>query len=404
MRTSTIPIAFLCFAFAACAPEEGPDLSQLDEAVASLGQPIQGGYKDDTDTAVVGLVRLNNFGISGCTGSLIAPNVVLTAQHCVAPTTGNGGVLCGTTKFGVPYKASSLYVTTKSQFTQNPNDYHRTREIIIPPGTSDFCGRDIAIIVLEKPIDPSEAVPYVPRVDSSLETGDEYYAIGNGQIYDGGPSGRRYRRDGLFTQCVGAACPQVIIKETEWRGDTGICQGDSGGPALDLQNRVTGIASRGAAGCESPTYGHVFGWGDWIKDVTLYATSSASIEAPPWAQGWPTDPAFNHPVGEACGGPEQCPSNACIDGHCTRLCNEQAPCPQGYECSPDENVCRKIPEPVVNDDDDDDDTVVEASCSIASRTIGASRSSGAPMDPTKPIPWPIVGMALAVALRRKRAR
>jgi hypothetical protein len=380
---------------AACNGDSETSLEDaLAEGVEHVQQPIQGGYKDDVDTAVVGLVRLAGGGISGCSGTLIAPNVVLTAQHCVAPTSGNGSVICGKTYFGPTYEANSMYVTTRPQFSQNPSDYHRSKEIIVPPGGSDFCGRDIAIIVLDAPVPGTEAVPYVPRVDSSLERDDEYYAVGYGQIYDGGPSGRRYRRDGLFTKCVGGECPAFISTDTEWQGDTGICQGDSGGPAFDMQNRVVGVASRGAPGCESPTYGHVLGWGTWIKEVTLYATSSAGLEAPDWATGWPTDPAYGEPVGSPCSMPSDCPSNACLDGYCTRLCIESAPCPEGFSCR-DDGVCGKNPEVPTETPEtkkpSSGDSTTEGSCSLQQ-----------PPDPTKPIPWPVFALLGLAGLRKRR--
>ena len=66
-----------------------------DSGTASKG--IKGGYADYTDTAVLGLVSFSNQGMGACTGTLISPNVVLTAQHCIAPTLGTpgGGVACG---------------------------------------------------------------------------------------------------------------------------------------------------------------------------------------------------------------------------------------------------------------------------------------------------------------------
>lgn len=379
-----------CVPFVACALP-ATESEPADGPTAALGLAIEGGYLDATDTAVVGIVHLAGGGVGACSGSLIAPNVVLTAQHCVAPISGDGSVLCGVTKFGAVYGATSLYVTTKTSFTQSPADYHPSKEILVPPGDGGVCGQDLAVVVLKDPIDPSEALPVTPRVDSSLLKGEEYYAVGYGQQYDsdGAPSGTRYRRDELFTQCVGDACVFDSIEATEFLGDTGVCSGDSGGPAFDLQNRVAGVASRGAAGCEYPTYGHVYGWGEWLKGVTAYATSSSGIEIPAWANGYPTDPAYSHPVGDACDAPEDCASNACLNGYCTRLCIDAAPCPATYACN-EAGLCERVPEP--KGEQGGGEEIVTASCAISART----------KDPTKPIPWMVFPVVVALAGWRRR--
>jgi hypothetical protein len=262
--------------------------------------------------------------------------MVLTARHCVAPTWNqvNGGVDCRQTSFGNSYNPSDLYVTNQVQLTRNPGHYKAVQEVLVPPD-STFCGNDVALMVLAEPVDPSEAKPMIPRVDTQIENGEEYYAVGYGATNEAGSgSGLRRRRDDLFIECVADGCPSYYSRETEWIGDTGVCQGDSGGPAFDQNNRVIGIASRGSYGCDSPVYGYVFGWGEWIKTEAKFAARNAGLPAPSWSIGWPTDPAFSHPIGGICKENSDCPSGICTEnGYCTRLCNESAPCPGGYSCN-----------------------------------------------------------------------
>jgi MYXO-CTERM domain-containing protein len=360
---------------------------------------IEGGYLDDQDRAVVGVVHMSQGNFGSCTGTLIAPNVVLTAQHCVAPTSTGGGVNCSQTTFGQVYPASSMFVTTKTEFTYNINAYYAAQEIVLPPGEAGFCGRDQALIILSKPIPASEAEPMVPRVDEPIYEGEEYYAIGYGATFDGqgAESGTRQRRDDLFIKCVAGDCPQFAIKETEWRGDTGVCSGDSGGPALDLLDRVIGVASRGAKGCEMPIYGYVYGWGQWIMDVTVYAASLSGTEPPPWATGWPTDPHYSQPVGAECSDSSQCPSSACLNGYCTRLC-DRAPCPEGFLCG-DGGFCEKEPEPEPAAIPKDDAGIQEVSSCSLSRP---PQSRGA--DPAQPPPWIFSAACLGLALLTRRRR
>ncbi|MBW2526701.1 MAG: trypsin-like serine protease [Deltaproteobacteria bacterium] len=333
-------------------------------------------------------------GIGGCTGSLIAPNLVLTAQHCVAPTSDGGAVICGQTSFFDPYPANQIMATTATTMPFDPLGYKQGAELVLPPSDSAFCGNDMALVILAEPIDGAVAVPLVPRVDVALESSEIYSAVGYGQTYDSpsAPSGTRYRRDGLSVYCVGEACGHFSVDAKEWAGETGICQGDSGGPALDAYGRVVGVASRGGPNCSTPIYGHVPSWGQWIMETAVYAAGLMGAQPPAWATGWPTDPAYSQPVGAACGAPEQCPSQICHEGVCSRLCNDAAPCPAGFGCSVELGICERR---LLLAPDDSIDNGEPTGCTVA--------PAGGADDPTQPIPWAIVaGLAALARLRRRR--
>lgn len=378
-----------------------------DDPIGIYGAPIKGGYKDTADTGVVGIYDYSVGAI--CSGSLLAPNVVLTARHCVSDTAEQ--VQCGSAKPGSAHNAKYFFVTTKPDLnSQNPADYHKVVEVHTVPldpasadpllNKEDLCGRDQAILILADNVQPAEATPYIPRVDAELIPGEQYFAIGFGATDDAGSgAGIRRRRDTLFIDCVADGCPAWQAKRTEFIGDTGICQGDSGGPAVDMQNRVVGVTSRGNLGCDSPVYGDVFGWAQWLKDTTIHAAQLGGYPAPGWANGLSTDPAFNGPVGGTCDQPV-CSSGICVNGsYCTHKCDVINVCPDGYECSAKYSVCVEKPKPVTKPKpsatDSGSDTESEGSCSIAD-------------DPTKPIPWKggalVFGAALALSVRRRSRR
>lgn len=366
---------------------------------------IKGGYPDPDDHAVVGIAMQAGGGFGTCTGSLIAPNLVLTAQHCVAEIlNGSQGVDCDISKFAKPYSASAFFVTTKQQMGFNASDYHMVSEVLVP-GPLGVCGADVALLVLNTNVSAEEAVPLVPRVDSKSHKGDVYSAIGYGATVDDGNgtgAGQRRRLDNLIIDCVGIQCPSYYVdQQTEWVGDKGICQGDSGGPAIDQQGRVIGVTSRGASGCTSPVYGYVYGWADWIKAQGVHAAQVGGYPTPAWATGFPTDPQFNFPVGDACGDPPACASGLCLGdaagSYCTRVCSDIAPCPEGYNCTDvgGQLVCQRPPPAPP--------TTTSSSGGTVSQKSGCS-AQGA--DPTKPVPWSTgVGIAAAgLALLRRRRR
>lgn len=255
--------------------------------------PIRDGTADTTDVAVVGIV--DDMTGATCTGALIAPDLVLTAQHCVAPIMNLGE--CTQGSFGPPGAPTRFYVTTRPTMTFNPADYHATAEVVLPPGTG-FCGRDIALLRLGAVVPANEAAPIAPRLEPAPAPAELYAAVGYGATDDMGTgSGERRRRDGLAVDCVGAGCSSTFLSVEEWRGEAGVCQGDSGGPALDGSGAVIGVASRGAVGCIAPTYTQVAAHDAWLIDEAVRAANLGGYPPPPWTGvAPPVDAGVDAPI------------------------------------------------------------------------------------------------------------
>lgn len=305
---------------------------QKGERTASTTLPIAGGQLDRSHSNVFLLASHWQGTGALCTSTLIAPNLLLTARHCVSANTGDERVLCGASDLGEPYPARAFAATNDPQPSDKSPIFHAD-DVRVPDSGSDTCGYDIALIILGENVPASLAVPAIPRIDREVQPGEVYTAVGYGENDAGLPTATRLEREGLKIECQPGTCGEGV-ESTEFLGETGICSGDSGGPALDADGKVVGVVSRGAQSCGSPVYGSVSSWYDLIIATAKDAAAQGGYEPPFWVTTGVSDPA---PVeGEGAGGADGAAgSPAVAPGSEGASCRETTDCESGLICSDD---------------------------------------------------------------------
>ncbi len=299
------------------------------------------------DAVVLLVITDGSFG--ACSGTLVAPNLVLTALHCVSRTAdkafgcdADGNLFGGGTQVGADHDPSTIgvYVGNKRPpFGIEPVTPAAKGAKIFHPTTKTLCNSDIALIMLDTAID----APIAPmRLDAPPVVNESFTAVGWGvTVTDPFPDTRqqranvRIKRVGRYESAIEA------VPVNEFLIGEAICSGDSGGPAMASQTgAILGVVSRGgngtsdpndpAAGCMGGTnfYTRV----DGFRDLILGAFEEAGAE--PWLEGGP-DPRLAK-MGATCSGDGDCRSNICLSskGICSQDCSTDA-CPAGYQCGTD---------------------------------------------------------------------
>jgi hypothetical protein len=207
-----------------------------DEPAARREQPIVGGRHEASFASAGYLVR---DGIASCSASLIEPDVVITAGHCVEKTIkeisfGWGEVSANTTARATLRAVHPRY--------------------IVPPSNAGtlFQGFDIALLRLEHPLDIEPvAVEHKPWT----HVWSRALGVGYGATSYVLHAGKKLEPTGVGTDRKSAEGYVITHNPTElfvrFESGSSPCYGDSGSPLLTDEGKMVGVLSRftGATRC-----------------------------------------------------------------------------------------------------------------------------------------------------------
>lgn len=284
LRTSAVGVALFAALLCQCAVFEGDGSEDAEDTIV-------GGSPDTEGGAVVALRIGSGSRAELCSATLIAPNVLLTARHCVSKTV-QKTVICNSKgdsengpHFGDDHPIEDIHVYTGAKPNFDGPVAAGVREIVRPNG-SVVCDSDIALLVLDKEIE--DITPLPVRLTRTASVKETIRSVGYGKT-DSGSTGQRLRKTGVTVRAIGPGLSpsETALGKNEFEVGISICHGDSGGPAISQSTgAIIGVVSRG--GDCNEDFGHVYTQTSGFTDLIDRAIKIAG--APP-AQLEPDGPA-----------------------------------------------------------------------------------------------------------------
>jgi MYXO-CTERM domain-containing protein len=397
-RTSLLALAafsLLALPLTACSASvgDGEHTARARQAV------IKGTTSDASQDAVILLVHYDKatFEFGECTGTLLTPNLVLTARHCVANT--DETAACDET--GKPLASGSIYKDHKAEtmyvFTGNRRPDFQSGSVkpqgqgakIVHDGSRNLCNHDFALIILKEPIANAPIAPI--RLEGDPARGESLTSVGWGVSEKSMQPTVRQQRSNVKILAVGPS-KEDNVPPNEFEVGESICSGDSGGPALAASsNAVIGVVSRGGNGSQNhrdPASQCIDGRNLYtkvvpFKDLIQSAADEAGSEL--WVEGQP-DPRLGK-LGVDCGEGTECRSGVCGAGKCATGCGGNDACQSGEVCQ--DGFCQAAPPGA---------SAPPPQATTTTTGCSASAGNGGPGS----VAACLVGLALVAARRRRK--
>jgi hypothetical protein len=230
------------------------------ETTAQSSESIwQGEPSGPADDGVVFLIAKGS-KTSRCTATLVAPNLVITAKHCIVEfssepfsCTSEGELTAGSRggAMGAMLAPENISFAVGRDPGLNPVPSALALQIF-SVATPSICRNDIAMVLLDRDIPDLPLVPM--RLGKGNSRGETLRLVGYGADHDG-TFGKRNTLSGQRISQVGVSVflgeenADPVPPRTFMTLGPSLCIGDSGGPALTENEAITAVWSQLVGEC-----------------------------------------------------------------------------------------------------------------------------------------------------------
>lgn len=337
---------WLALAAFACGERHEP----LAKDTRRVAQAIVGGAVDTDARFAVAICEGDDARSCSltCSGALLAPNLVLTARHCLAHS-GGDDLDCATDVVGnTRITPSQIWVTAATEIAGAKFVGVERWDL---PASRAACGHDLAILTLAQSIAESEAQPVAPLLRRGPNVGGlgrsaAIKVVGFGAATTSTTGGLRRSR-AVELSCFADDCAALgqDLMPSEFLSAGTACPGDSGsGAFVGPSHDVLGVLSRtlgASSGCGIGVYSRLDQHALLLARAARAAATSGGYATPSWALEAETlGNAGGGSVGDwnaPCDADIDCRSGLCRssdDGRryaCTVACDSG--CPAGSSCT-----------------------------------------------------------------------
>lgn len=245
-----------------CTAERAEDAGEWGQERAAVRDGVKSGPDEDSVVSVLSKDDAN--ATHRCTGTLVAANLLVTAQHCVSnfaegafSCTSDGQLTSTSTRGQMGTLLDPARISVRVGGTVNVNEPPAAVGAqVFAPLTTSICKNDIAFLVLDRPI-PN--VPFAPiRLGGDVAPRDPLRVVGYGL-----PNiDSRYYRNDVQISRVGPtetrpSADPIAPRTFDILGGV-LCEGDSGGPAFADSGALVGVFSLIVGDCQTTRARNVF--------------------------------------------------------------------------------------------------------------------------------------------------